>query len=157
MTNLDSVLKGRDKGLYSQSYGFSSSRVWLWELDHKEGWALTNWCFWTVVLEKTLESPMDCKEIKPVKLLGNQPWIFIGMTDAEAEAQILCFFLVSKLSGKDHYAGKDWRQEEQGVTEDEMFGWHHQLSGHEFEQTLGDSEGQGAWCALVYGFAESEV
>ena len=109
------------------------------------------------MLENTLESSLDSKEIKPVKLLGNQPWIFIGMTDAEAEAQILCFFLVSKLSGKDHYAGKDWRQEEQGVTEDEMFGWHHQLSGHEFEQTLGDSEGQGAWCALVYGFAESEV
>ena len=91
MTNLDSILKSRDitcKSLSSQSYGFSSSHVWMWELDHKEGWAPKNWCFWTVVLEKTLESPLDCK-IKPINLKGNQSWIFIGKTDAEAETPIL--------------------------------------------------------------------
>ena len=92
MTNLDSILKNRDianKGPSSQSYGFSSSQVWMWELDYKESWALKNWCFWTVVLEKTLESPLDCKEIQPVHPKGNQPWIFIGRTDAEAEIPIL--------------------------------------------------------------------
>ena len=109
------------------------------------------------MLEKTLESRLDSKEVKPVNPKENQPWIFIGMTDAGAEAQILWFFLVSKLSGKDHDAGKNWRQEEKGVTEDEMFGRHHQLNGHELEQTLGDSEGQGAWRGLVYGFAEGEI
>ena len=90
MTNLESILKSRDitnKGLSSQSYGFSSSHVWMWELDHKESWALKNWCFWTVVLEKTLESPLVCKEIQPVYPKGHQPWVFIGRTDAEAELQ----------------------------------------------------------------------
>ena len=131
-----------NKGLYSQSYGFSSSHVRIWELDHKESWVLNNWCFWTVVLEKTLECPLDCKEIKPVNLKGNQSWIFIGRTDAEAP--ILCPPDVkSQLIGKDPDAGKDWRQEKKGAAEDEMVGWHHRLNGHEFEQALGDGEGQG--------------
>ena len=116
----------------------------MWELDHKEGWALKNWCFLTVVLEKTIESPLDCKEMKPVNPKGNQPWIFIGGTDAEAEA--LIFWppdTKSWLIGKDPGARKDWRQEEKGMTEDEMVGWHHWVNGHEFEQTLEDGEEQG--------------
>ena len=127
-----------DKGLYSQSYVFSSSHVWIWELDHKEGWVPNNWCFWTVVLEKTLKSPLDCKEIKLIHPKGNQSWILIGRTDAEAEASIL-WPPVAKtwLIRKDPDAGKDWRQEEKGVTEDEMVGWHHQLNGYEFAQAPG--------------------
>ena len=109
-----------DKGLCSQSYGVSSSHVWMWELDHKEGWALKNWCFQTVVLEKTPESPLESKEIKPVNSKGNQLWIFIGRTDAEAETPILCSPEVeSWLTGKDPDAGKDWRLDK-GTTEDEM-------------------------------------
>ena len=123
-----------DKGSYSQSYGFSSSHVWMWELDYKESWASKNWCFWTVVLEKTLESPLDCKEIQPVNPKGNQSWIFIERTDAEAKTPILWPpDAQSWLTGKDPDAGKDWRQEEKGMTEDEMVGWHHPLNGHEFE------------------------
>ena len=116
----------------------------MWELDHKEGWALKNWCFWIVVLEKTPESPLDCKEIKPINPKGNQPWIFIGRTDAEAEAPIL-WPPDSKnwLTGKDPYAGKDWRQKEKGAAEDEMVRQHYWLNGHETKQTPGDSEGQG--------------
>ena len=103
--------------LSSQSYGFSSSHVWIWELDHKESWALKNWCFWTVVLEKTLESPLDCKEIKPVNSKGNQSWIFIARNDAEAEAPILWPPVAKNwLIGKDPDAGKDWRQENKGIT-----------------------------------------
>ena len=119
-----------EKGPYSQSYGFSDSHVWVWELDCKEAWALKNGCFWTVVLEKTFESPLDCKEIKPVNPKGNQPWIFIGRTDAEAETPIL-WPLDGKnwLTGKDPDAGKDSRWEEKGPTEDEMVGWHHRLNG----------------------------
>ena len=114
MTNLDSILKKRhyfaNKGLSSQSYVFSNSHVWMWELDHKENWAPRNWCFWTVVLEKTLESPLDFKEIKPVHPKGNQSWIFIGRTDAEAEIPILWSPDVKNwLIGKDPDAGKDWR------------------------------------------------
>ena len=106
-----------DKGLYSQSYRFSSGHVQMWELNHKEGWVLKSWCFWTVVLEKTLESPLDCKEIKPVTPKGNQPWIVIGRTDAEAEASVLRPpYAKSQLTGKDPGAGKDWRQEENGTT-----------------------------------------
>ena len=136
-----------------QSCGFSSSHVQMWELDHKEGWALKNWCFWTVVLEKTLESPVDCKEIKPVHPKGNQPWVFIERTDAEVEALILWLpDAKSWLIGKDPDAGKDWRQKEMGVTEDEMTGWHHWLNGREFEQTLGDSKGQGSLaCCSPWG------
>ena len=107
----------------------------LFELDHKQIWASNNWCFWTLVLEKTLESPLDSKEIKPVNPKGNEFWIFIGRTDAEAEAPILWpADAKSWLTGKDGDAGKDWGQEEKGAAEDKMFGWHHQLSGYEFEQ-----------------------
>jgi len=122
-----------NKGLSSQSYGFSSSHVWMWEFDHKESWAPKNWCLWTV--EKTLESPLYCKEIQPVHPKGNQSWIFIGRTDAETETPTL-WPPDSKnwLNGKDPDAGKDWRQEKKGTTEDEMVGWHHWLNGHEFEQ-----------------------
>ena len=113
------------------------------ELDHKEGWAPKNWCFWTVMLEKTLESPLDCKEIKPVNLKGNQPWLFIGRTDVEAEAPVLWPpDAKNQFIGKDPDAGKDWRQEEKGTAEDEMVGWHHRLNGHEFEQTPKNGEGQ---------------
>ena len=112
-----------NKGLSSQSYGFSSSHVWMWELEYKESWALKNWCFWTVVLEKTLESPLDCKEIQPVHPKGDQSWIFIGKTDVEAETLILCPPDAKNwLTGKDPDAGKDWGQEEKGVAKDEMVG-----------------------------------
>ena len=117
-----------DKGPSSQGYGFSHSHVWMWELDHKESWGLKNWCFLTVMLEETLESSLDCKEIQPVHLKGNQSWIFIGRTDAEAETPVLWPPDVKNwLIWKDPDAGKDWRQEEKGTTEDEMVGWHHQL------------------------------
>ena len=123
-----------NKGLSSQSYGFSSSHVWMWELDYKESWALKNWCFWMVVLEKTLESPLDGKEIHPVHPKGNQLWIFIGRTDVEAKTLILWTPDTKNwLTGQDPDAGKDWRQEEKGTTEDEMVGWHHRLNGREFE------------------------
>ena len=128
------------KGPYSQSYGFFSSG--MWQLDHKEGWAPKNQYFWTIVLEKTLESPLDCKEIKPVNPKGNQSWIFIRRTDAEAEAPILWPpDGKSWLIRKDPDNGKDWRPEE-GMTEDKIVGWHHQLNGHEFEQFTRDGEGQ---------------
>ena len=124
---------------------FGSSHMRMGELDNKEDWVLTNWCFWTLVLEKTLESPLDCKEIHPVCPKENQPWILIGRTDAEAEAPVLWRpDAKSRLIGKDPDAGKDWRQEEKGMTEAEMVRWHHQLNRHEFEQALGDSEGQGS-------------
>ena len=146
MTNLDSILKSRDifanKVPSSQSYGFSSGHVWIWELDNKESWAPKNWCFWTVVTEKTLESPLNRKEIKSVNPKGNQSWIIIiGRTDTEAEAPIHWPpDAKSQVIGKDAEAGTGWRQEEKGATEDEMVGWHHRLNGHEFEQTQGDSE-----------------
>ena len=129
------------KGLSSQSYVFSSSHVWMWELDYKESWALKNWCLWTVVLEKTLESPLDCKKIKPVIPKGNQSWIFIGKTDAKAET--LIFWprdAKNWCTGKDPDAEKGWRWQK-GMTEDEMVGWHHQLNGHEFEQAPGVGDG----------------
>ena len=131
----------------------------MWELDYKEGWAPKNWCFWAVVLEKTLESPLDCKEIQPVYPKGNQPWIFIGRTDAEAEAPILWppdikYWLI----GKDPHVGKDWGQEEKGAIEYELTGWHHWLNGNEFEQTPGDSEGQGSLaCCSPWGHKESDM
>ena len=129
------MLKSRDiisKGLSSQSYGFSSSHIWMWELDHKEGWAPKNWCFSTAVLEKTLQSPLDSKEIKPINSKGNQPWIFTGRTDAEPEVPIFWPPDAKSWLRKDSDAGKDWRQEEKGMTEDEMVGWHHWFNGHEF-------------------------
>ena len=121
-----------DKGPYGQSYGFSSSHVWMWELDHKEGWVLKKWCLWTVVLEKTLENPLVCKEIKPVNCKGNQSWIFIGRTDAKVPI-LWPPDAKSQLIRKDFDAGKDWRREEKGMTADEMVEWHHRLNGHEFE------------------------
>ena len=123
-----------NKGLSSQGYGFSNSRVCMWELDYKESWTLKNWCFWTVVLKKTLESPLDFKEFQQVHLKGNQSWILIRRTDVEAETPI--FWqpdAKSWLTGKDPDAGKDWRWEEKGTTEDEMVGRHHWCDGHEFE------------------------
>ena len=118
----------------SQSYGFSSSHVWMGELEHKKSWAPKNWCFWTVVLENSFESPLDCKEIQPAHPKGNQSWIFIGRTDAEAEAPILWPPDVKNwLTGKDPDAGRDWGQEEKGTTKDETAGWHHWLDGPEFE------------------------
>ena len=138
MTNLDSILKSKhyfaNNGLSSQGYGFSSSHVWMWELDYKESWAPKNWCFCIVVLEKTLESPLDCKEIQPVHPKGDQSWVFIGRTDVEAETPILWPPDVKNwVLGKDPDAGKGWRWEEKGTTEDEMVGWHHRLDGHGFE------------------------
>ena len=111
-----------DKGPSSQSYGFSSSHVWMWELENKEDWAPKNWCFWIVVLEKTLESPLDCREIKPVYPKGNQSWIFIGRTDAEASV-LWPPDVKSQIIRKDPNPGKDWRQEEKGMTENEMVRW----------------------------------
>ena len=148
-----------DKVPSSQSYGFSCSHVWIWELNQKEGWVPKNWCFWTVVLEKTLESPLDCKEIKSVNSKGNQPWIFIGRTDAEGEAPILWPPDVKNwLIRKDPDAGKDWRQEEKGMKQDEMVGCHHWFSAHESEQTPGHSEGQEslAYCS-PWGCKESDT
>ena len=122
-----------NKGPSSESFGFSSSHVQIWELDYKESWALKNWCFWTMVLEKTLESPLNSKEIQPVHPKGSQSWIFIGRTDAEAETPTLWPINVKNwLYWKDPDAGNDWRWEEKGTTEDEMDGWHHWLNGHEF-------------------------
>ena len=161
MTNLDRVLKTRhhfaDKGTYSQSYSLSSGHVWMWELDHKEGWTLKNWCFRSVVLEKTLESPLDSKEIKPVNPKENQPWIFIGRTDAEAEAPILWPpDAKSWLTEKDPDAGKNWGQEEKAVTEDEMIRWHHWLNGHEFKQTQEVVKDREAGPAAVHGVAKNQ-
>ena len=133
-----------NKGLSSQSYGLSSSHVWLWELDYKQSWVPKTWWLWTVVLDKTLESPLDCREIKPVHPKGNQSCIFLGRTNAEAETPILWPPDVKNwLIGKDPDTGKDWRQEEKGTREDEMVGWHHWLNGHEFEQAPGVGDGQG--------------
>ena len=144
--------------LYSQSYGFSSSHVWMWELDYKESWEPKNRCFWTVVLEKTLENPLDCKKIQPVHPKGTQSWIFTGRTDAEAEAAILWSpDAKSWLTGKDPDAGKDWRQEEKETTENEMVGWHHQLDGHEFEQALRVGNGQGNLLCSIHRVTESRT
>ena len=150
-----------DKGPYSQSYGFSSSHIRMWELDHKQGWPPKNWCFWTVVLEKTFESPLDCKEIKPVNPEENQLFqlIFIGRIDAEAETSILWPPAAKNwLIWKDPHAGEDWRQEEKGTTEDEVIGWHHRLDGHGFGWTLGVGDGQGGLaCYSSWGRRESDM
>ena len=133
-----------NKGPSSQGYGFSSSHVWMWELNYKESWVLKNWCFWTVVLEKTLESLLDCKEIQPDHSEGDQPWDFFVRTNVEVETPILwptdakCWLI-----WKDPDVGKDWGQEEKGTTEDEMVQWHHRLNGHEFGYTPGVGDGQG--------------
>ena len=162
MTNLDSVLKNRhhlaDKGLYSESCGFSSSQVWMWELNHKESWALKNWCFelwhW-----RGLSSPLNCKEIKPIDPKGNQFSIFIGRTDAEAETPILWPPDAKNwLIRKDRMFMKDWRQEKKRMTEDEIIGWHHWLYGLEFEQALGVVEGQGSLaCCSPWDHKESDT
>ena len=129
----------------------------MWEIDHKESWALKNWCFWIVVLEEILESPLDCKEIQPVHPKGSQFWIFIGRTDAEAETPVLWpLDAKSWLMWKEPDAGKDWGQEEKGMTEDEMAGWHHWLYRHGFGWTLGVGDGQGGLvCCGSYGHKES--
>ena len=131
----------------------------MWGLDYKENWVLKNWCFWTVVLEKTLESPLDCNEIQPVQPKGNQSWIVIGRTDVEAETPILWPPDAKNwLIWKDPDVGKDWRQEEEGMTKDEMVGWHHRLDGHESEQTLGVSDRQGGLtCCSPWVFKESNT
>ena len=148
-----------NKGPSSQGYGFSSDHVWLWELDYEEGWAPKNWCFWTVVLEKTLESPLDYKEIQSVHSEGDQSWVFIGRTDAEGETPILWPPDAKNwLIWKDPNAGKDWRQEEKGMTEDEVFEWHHQLNGHGFGWTLAVGDGQGGLaCCNSRGHKESDM
>ena len=148
-----------NKGPSSQSYGFSSSHVWMWELDYKESWALKSWCFWTVMLEKTLKGPLDCKEIKPINPKGNQSWMLIGRTDAEAETPILWPPDVKNwLTEKDPDGGKDWRQEEKGTTQNEMAGWHHQLDGHEFEWASGVGDGEGSLvCHSPWGHKESDT
>ena len=155
--NLDSILKSRyitlsTKVQSSQGYGFSSGHVWMWELDYKESWVLKNWCFWTI-MEKTLESPLDCKEIQPVHPKGDQSWVFIGRTNVEDETPILWPPDVKNwLIGKDPDAGKDWRQEEKGTTEDGLVGWHHLLYGHEFEHAPGVGDGHGGLvCCSPWG------
>ena len=148
-----------NKGLCSQNYGFSSSHVWMWELSYKESWALKSWCFWTVELEKTLESPLDCREIQPVHSKGNQSWMYIGRTDAEAETPILWPPDVKNwLIWKDPDAGKDCKWEEKGRTEDEMVGLHHWRDGHEFEQALGLGDGQESLaCCSPWGHKELDM
>ena len=141
----------------SQGYGFFSGHVWMWELDCEESWAPKNWCFWTVVLEKTLESPPDCKEIQPVHSEGDQPWDFFGRNDAEAETPVVWPpHVKSWLIGKDCDAGRDCRQEEKGTTEDEMAGWHHWLDGRESElwELVMDRE---AWRAAIHGVTKSRT
>ena len=147
-----------DKDLSSQSYGFSYNHVWMWELDYKEGWEPKNWCFWTVVLDKTLESPLDCKEIQPVHPKWNQPWIFIARTDLEAETPILWPPDFKELTDwKRPNAGNDRRQEK-GTTEDEIVGCHHWLDGHDFEQALGVGDGQRSLvCCSPRGNKESDM
>ena len=161
MTNLDSILKSRDITLPTKVYlvGFSSGHVWMWELDYKESWVPRNWCFWTVVVVKTLESPLDCKEIQPVHSKGDQSWVFIGRTDVEAETPILWPpDTKSWLIWKDPDAGKDWGQEAKGMTEDVMVGWHHWLDGHGFGWTLGIDDGQGGLvCCGSCGHKESNT
>ena len=148
MTNIRQHIKKQrhyfaNKGQYSQSNKFSNSHGQMWDLDHKESWVLKNWCFWTVMVEKTLECPLYCKEIQLIHTKGNQSWIFIGRTDVEAETPILWPPDAKKwLIRKDSDAGKSWRQKEKGMTESEIVGWNHQLDGHEFEGTPGVGDGQ---------------
>ena len=163
MSNLDRILKNRryfvNKDPSSQGYGFSGSHVWMWVLDYKESWALKNWCFWTVVLKMTLESPLDYKEIQPVHPKGDQSWVFIGKTDAEAENPIIWPpNVMSWLIWKYPDAGRDWGQEEKATTDDEMVGWHHRLNGHGFGWTLVAGDGQGGLaCCGSWGHKESDT
>ena len=163
MINLDSVLKSRDITLLTKVHivkavGFSSTHVWMWELDHKEGWVLKNWCFWTVVLEKTLESPSDNKEIKPVDPKGNQSWIFIGRTNAEVESPIIWpTDAKSQLIRKDTDAGKDQRQKENWTTEDETVGWHHWFNDMSLSKLREMIKNREAWHASVHGVAKTQT
>ena len=163
ITNLGSKLKTgqyfANKRLYSQSYDFSSSHVWMWALDHNKGWVPKNWCFRAVVLGKTLESRLDFKEIKPVNPKGNQSWIFTGRTDAEIKAPILWPPDAKNwFTGKDPDTAEDWRQEEKGPTEDGMVGWHYWLDEHEFEQGPGVGDGQGSLaCCSPWGRKELDT
>ena len=164
MTHLDRILKKQrhysaNKGPSSQGYGFSSGHVWMQELDCEESWVPKNWCFWTVVLEKTLESPLDYKEIQPVHSEGNQSWVFFVRNDAKAETPVLWpLHEKSWLIGKDSDAGRDWGQEEKGTTEDEMAGWHHRLNGCEFGWTPGVGDGQGGLvCCDSWGRKELDM
>ena len=161
MTKQDSILKSKDITLPTKVHLVKAMVfpvvMYGCKMDYKESWAPKNWCFWTVMLEKTLESPLTCKEIKLVNPEGNQNWIFIGRTDANAVTPILWLPDVKNwLIGKDPEAEKDWRQEEKGMTEDEMVGWHHWLNGHESEQALGVSDGQGSLGAAVHGVRKSD-
>ena len=146
-----------DKGPSSQGYGFSSSHIWMWALNYKESWVLKNWSFWAVMLQKTLESPLDCKEIQPVSSNGNQSWIFIGRTDAEAETPILWpADGKSLVTGKYSDAEKDWRQEAKGMTDSETI-WCHRLSVHEYEHALGVGDGQGSLTCCVHGVSRNQT
>ena len=163
MTNLDSILKSRDITLPTKvslvkTMVFPDSHAWMWKLDYKESQAPNNWCFWSVVLEKTLESPLDCKKTQSVHPKGNQSWIFNGRTYAEADTPILWPTDTKNwLVWKSLDAGKDWGQEEKGTREDEMVTWHHRLNGHEFEQAPGVGDGQGSpACCRPWGPKELE-
>ena len=164
MTNLDSIFKSRDITLPTKvrlvkAMVFSCGHIWMWELDCEEGWAPKTWCFWTVVLEKTLESPLDCKEIQPVHSDRHQPWDFFGSNDAKAETQVLWPPDVkSWLIGIHSDAGRDWGQEEKGTTEDEMAGWHHWLDGRESGWAPGVGDGQGGLaCCDSWGRKELDT
>jgi len=160
--NLDSILKSKDITLPTKVLLIKAvvlPVVWMWELDYKESWALKNLCFWTVVLEKILKTPLDCKEIQPLYRRRNQSWIFTGRTDAKAETPIPWPPDVKNwLNGKYPDARKDWRQEEKGTTEDEMVGWHHWFDGHKFEQVLRVGNGQESLaCCSPWGCRESDI
>ena len=161
--SVDSILKSRDIILSTKlrlvkAMVFSSGHVWVWELDWEESWVPRNWCFWNVVLERTLESPLDCKEIQRVHSEGDQVWVFFGRNAAKGETPVLWPpHEKSWLIGKDSDVGRDWGQEEKGTTEDEMAGWHHWLDGHEFVWTPGVGDGQGDLaCCDSWGHKESD-
>ena len=163
MTNLDPYWKAetllcQQRSIWSRLW-FSSGHVGMWVLDCEEGWALQNWCFWTVLLENTLESPLDCKEVQLVNSEGDQPWDFFGRNDAKAETPVLWPpHAKSWLIGKDSDVERDWGQEEKGTTEDDMAGWHHWLDGHESEWTLGLGDGQGGLaCCDSWSRKESDT